>query len=463
MSPAQTVQSVNPATEEVMATFPVHSGEEIDRALNDSREASRKWRTEPLSARTDLTRRVAAYLRQNKARLAATATAEMGKPIGESEAEIEKCAWNCEYFAEHGEEFLARENRHSSGTESYLQFVPLGTILAVMPWNFPFWQVFRFATPALLAGNTAVLKHARNVPQCALAIEEILRESGLPSHVFKTLLISSGAVEAVIEDSRIAALTLTGSDRAGRQAGSQAGLAIKKSVLELGGSDPFIVLKDADLDKAVETGIRARFQNTGQSCIAAKRFIIIDDIYREFEERFVEAVRNLKVGDPKDRSTQIGPMARGDLRDTVDTQVKESISQGARSVVGGRPRPGKGYFYEPTVLTEVHKNMTAAAAEEVFGPVAALMRARNTEEAILIANDTPYGLGANLWTGDLERARELAGQIEAGQVFINGMVASDPRLPFGGVKASGYGRELSDYGIREFVNIQTVWIGPQQQ
>ncbi len=335
MSPVQTVQSVNPATEEVIATFPVHSGEEIDRALNDSQEAFKKWRKEPLSARVNLMLKAAAYLRQHKSRLAATATAEMGKPIGESETEIEKCAWNCEYFAEHGEEFLARESRPSSGKECYLQFVPLGTILAVMPWNFPFWQVFRFATPTLLAGNTAILKHARNVPQCALAIEEILRESGFPSHVFKTLLISSSAVEGVIKDPRIAALTLTGSDRAGRQAGSQAGWAIKKSVLELGGSDPFIVLKDADLDKAVETGVRARFQNNGQSCIAAKRFIIIDDVYREFEERFIEAVRNLKVGDPKNRSTQIGPMARSDLRDTVDKQVKESISQGARSMVGG--------------------------------------------------------------------------------------------------------------------------------
>ncbi|MFI5367119.1 MAG: aldehyde dehydrogenase family protein, partial [Candidatus Binatia bacterium] len=333
--------------------------------------------------------------------------------------------------------------------------------LAIMPWNFPFWQLFRFAAPALMAGNTAILKHASNVPQCALAIEEVFRESGVPDGVFQTLLISGSDASRLIEDPCIAAVTLTGSEAAGSQVAAAAGRSIKKAVLELGGSDPFIVLEDADMAAAVETGVRARFQNTGQSCIAAKRFIVIESIFKEFEQRYTEAVCRLRVGDPTDRATQIGPLARGDLRETVEAQVQRSVVQGAKLLVGGARRPGRGFFFEPTVLTEVGTDMTAAC-EEVFGPVAALMQVKDANEAVEIANHSAYGLGASLWTADLPRARRLARDIEAGQVFINGMVASDPRLPFGGVKRSGYGRELSAYGIREFVNIQTVWIGPRQ-
>jgi succinate-semialdehyde dehydrogenase/glutarate-semialdehyde dehydrogenase len=330
-----------------------------------------------------------------------------------------------------------------------------------MPWNFPFWQVFRFAAPALMAGNAAILKHASNVPQCALAIEEIFRASGFPHGSFRSLLVPGGAATRLIADKRIVAVTLTGSDAAGRTVAEAAGRAVKKTVLELGGSDPFIVLEDAELSAAVEMGVRARYQNTGQSCIAAKRFIVVDSLFDQFRERFVDAVRGLRVGDPMERGTQIGPLARDDLRDTLDHQVNESVRRGARVLTGGARRPGRGYFFEPTVLTDVRPEMPASC-EEVFGPVAALIRVRDTREAIEVANDSPYGLGANLWTADLTRARRLARDIEAGQVFINGIVASDPRLPFGGVKASGYGRELAAFGIREFVNIQTVWIGPRR-
>jgi succinate-semialdehyde dehydrogenase / glutarate-semialdehyde dehydrogenase len=419
------------------------------------------WRATAFTERAGLMHQAAGYLRQHRARLAGIITAEMGKPIVEAEAEIEKCAWNCEFYAQNAERFLADEPRPSNAAESYVQYTPLGTVLAIMPWNFPFWQLFRFAAPALMAGNTALLKHASNVPQCALAAEEVFRAAGFPDGVFQTLLISGSAAMALIEDSRIAAVTLTGSDEAGSQVAAAAGHAIKKTVMELGGSDPFIVLADADLAAAVETGVRARYQNTGQSCIAAKRFIVVDTVFDEFRERFAAAVRVLRVGDPLDRSTQIGPLARDDLRETLERQVRRSVEQGATLVVGGARRPGRGYFFAPTVLADVRPTMPAAC-EEVFGPVAALLRAGDAAEAIALANDSAYGLGANLWTADIGRARRLARQIEAGQVFINGMVTSDPRLPFGGIKRSGYGRELSEYGIREFVNIQTVWIGPKR-
>jgi succinate-semialdehyde dehydrogenase / glutarate-semialdehyde dehydrogenase len=393
--------------------------------------------------------------------LATTITAEMGKPIVEAEAEVEKCALTCEFYAANAARFLADEPRASSATESYVQFTPLGTVLAIMPWNFPLWQLFRFAAPALMAGNTAMLKHASSVPQCALAIEEVFRASGFPDGVFRTLLISGAAASRLIEDRRIVAVTLTGSDEAGRRVAETAGRAIKKTVLELGGSDPFIVLADADLDAAVETGVRARFQNTGQSCIAAKRFIVEAAVFDEFQERFLEAVRRLRVGDPMERTTQIGPLARNDLRDTLEQQVRASVMCGARVLTGGARLAGRGYFFAPTVLTDVSPDMPASC-EEVFGPVAAFIRARDVDQAIAVANQTPYGLGANLWTADMARARQLARDIEAGQVFINGMVTSDPRLPFGGVKQSGYGRELAEFGIREFINIQTVWIGPRR-
>lgn len=401
----------------------------------------------------------AGYLRQNKLKFAGIMTAEMGKPIVESEAEIEKCAINCDYYAENAERFLREEPRTSGATESYIQYAPLGVILAVMPWNYPFWQVFRFAAPALMAGNTAILKHASNVPQCALAIEEVFREAGFPVAIFQTLLVGSSEVPKLIEHPAISAVTLTGSEGAGKAVAACAGRMLKKTVLELGGSDPFIVLGDADLDEAIRMGVRSRYQNTGQSCIAAKRFIVVESISQEYQRRFADAVRALTVGDPMERSTQIGPLARGEFIDDLERQIRESVKRGASILTGGRRRAGKGYYFEPTVLTGVRPDMPAGC-EELFGPVAAMMCAGDSEEAIRLANSTPYGLGSNLWTSDIVHAKQMARRIEAGQVFINGMVASDPRLPFGGIKRSGYGRELSELGMREFVNIQTVWIGP---
>jgi succinate-semialdehyde dehydrogenase/glutarate-semialdehyde dehydrogenase len=383
----------------------------------------------------------------------------MGKPIVESEAEVEKCAWNCDFYADNAEKFLADERVATNATESYVAFRPLGVILALMPWNFPYWQVFRFAAPALMAGNTAVLKHASNVSLVALEIERIFQESGLPQGIFKTVLVPGAETDVLIADRRIAAVTLTGSDAAGVAVASASGHALKKTVLELGGSDAFIVLEDADLDAAAQMAVRARFQNTGQSCIAAKRFIVVETVADAFEQKFVEAASKLHVGNPLDRETQIGPMARGDLRDALEKQVQASIKMGAKVVLGGKPLEGKGYFYAPTILTHVTSDMPVFQ-EETFGPAAAVIRASNTDQAIELANDSEFGLGGNLWTSNIARGRELAGHIESGNVFINGMTASDPRLPFGGVKRSGYGRELSTFGIREFVNIQTVWIGP---
>jgi succinate-semialdehyde dehydrogenase/glutarate-semialdehyde dehydrogenase len=453
------MHSINPATEETLRSFEVHSDKQIEEALQRAETTFRSWRKTSFDSRAALMRQAAAYLRQHRARLAAMMTAEMGKPIVEAEAEVDKCAWNCDYYAENAQRFLQDEARTSNATESYIQYTPLGVILAIMPWNFPLWQVFRFAAPALMAGNSAILKHASNVPQCALAIEEVFREAGFPEGCFCTLLVPGSAVTPLIESRQIAAVTLTGSEAAGSIVAAQAGRVFKKTVLELGGSDPFIVLEDADLEAAARVGARARYQNTGQSCIAAKRFIVVESVYKQYQQRFLEEVEAMKVGDPMDRETRVGPLARPDLLDDLDRQVKESVACGARVVLGGRRREGRGYFYHPTIISDVPLN-APASCEEVFGPVAALMRVRDAEEAVLVANSSPYGLGSNLWTSDLARARRMARDIEAGQVFINGMVASDPRLPFGGVKRSGYGRELSEFGIREFVNIQTVWIGP---
>jgi acyl-CoA reductase-like NAD-dependent aldehyde dehydrogenase len=453
------IRSINPATEEVLRSFEAHSEAQIAEALQGAADTFWRWRKTSFAERAVLMHRAAAYLRAHSARLAEIITIEMGKPIIEAEAEVEKCAWNCDFYADNSRLFLQDEVRTSNASESYIQYPPLGVVLAIMPWNFPFWQVFRFAAPALMAGNTSILKHASNVPQCALAIEEVFREAGFPDGAFRTLLVPGSAVAPLIESPHIAAVTLTGSEAAGSAVAAQAGRAFKKTVLELGGSDPFIVLEDADLEAAARIGARARYQNTGQSCIAAKRFIIVDAAYREFRDRFVTEVKALKIGNPMERDTRIGPLARPDLLDDLDRQVRESMQRGARLLLGGRCRGGRGYYYEATVLSEVPPD-TPASCEEVFGPVAALMNARDAEDAIRVANSSPYGLGSNLWTSDLARARRLAREIEAGQVFINGMVASDPRLPFGGVKRSGYGRELSEFGIREFVNIQTVWIGP---
>jgi len=455
----QFMESINPATGEVIEKFPMLSEEQVDRALDDARRAFLSWRKTSFDERASLFRRAASYLRSQASMLASLITVEMGKPITQAEAEIEKCAWSCDFFAEKAAAFLADQPHPASGTESYVAFDPLGTVLAIMPWNFPFWQLFRFAAPGLMAGNTAVLKHSSNVPQCALAIEQVFRASGFPPGVFRTLLISGAMATKIIADPRITAVTLTGSDATGRIVARAAGRVIKKTVMELGGSDPFIVLEDANLDEAARVGTQSRFQNNGQSCIAAKRFVVVDAVFDEFLQRFAAEVTALKVGNPQDRATQIGPLARGDLRDGLERQVQDSVAQGARKVLGGRRLECPGYFYAPTVLTDVTGN-TPVLSQETFGPVAAVTRARDADEAIGIANDTRYGLGSELWTGDIERAKLLARRIEAGNVFINGMVRSDPRLPFGGVKESGYGRELSEFGIREFTNIKTVWIGP---
>lgn len=453
------IQTINPATEEVIETFEPYNAEQVSQVLDQARKAFLSWRETTFAERSAILHRVARYLREHKAELAHLATLEMGKPITESEAEVEKCALNCDYYADNAEKILADERVATNATESYVSFLPLGVILALMPWNFPYWQVFRFAAPALMAGNTTVLKHASNVSLTALKIERIFQECGLPEGAFSTVLVPGAETRHLIEDPRIAAVTLTGSDAAGVAVASTSGHTLKKTVLELGGSDAFIVLEDADLDAAAQMAVRARYQNTGQSCIAAKRFIVVESVADTFERKFVEAAAKLRVGDPFDRETQVGPMARGDLREALEKQVQDSLKMGARVVLGGKPLAGKGYFYEPTIMTGVTPEMPLFR-EETFGPVAAVIRARDTEHAIELANDSDFGLGGNLWTRNIERARTLARHIESGGVFINGMTASDPRLPFGGIKRSGYGRELSSFGIREFVNIQTVWIGP---
>jgi acyl-CoA reductase-like NAD-dependent aldehyde dehydrogenase len=455
------ITSVNPATEEVLARFDAFSPEQIDTALEEAHVAFRQWRDTSFAQRAELVRRAARYLRANKARFAGLITAEMGKPIAEAEAEIEKSAWGCDFYADNAARFLADEPVDTNARESFVAFEPLGTVLAIMPWNFPLWQVFRFAAPALMAGNTAVLKHASNVPQCALALEEVFRESGFPRGAFRTLLVASAVAQDLIADRRIAAVTVTGSDAVGSSVAATAGRALKKTVLELGGSDAFIVLADADVDGAVECAVRARFQNAGQSCIAAKRFIVVEEVADAFEQRFAAAAARLRVGDPTRRDTQVGPLARADLRDDLDRQVRTSVGQGARILQGGERLSGRGYYYAPTVLAGVQPGMPAFQ-EETFGPVAAVVRVRDTDAAVAAANNSPFGLGGNLWTRDVERGKVLARRIETGGVFINGMTASDPRLPFGGVKRSGYGRELSSFGIREFVNIQTIWVGPAQ-
>lgn len=452
-------ESVNPATEEIEATFEEHSPEEVERALADASRAFDRWRKTPFEVRSGYMREAASYLRAHGARFAGLMTAEMGKPIRQSEAEVEKCAWCCEFYAEHAARFLSDQETASSASHSYVAFDALGPVLAVMPWNFPFWQVFRFAAPTLMAGNTGVLKHAANVPRCALAIEEVFQEAGFPAGVFQSLLVSSGRVAKIIDDERIRAVTLTGSDIAGAKVAEASGRVLKKNVLELGGSDPFIVLADADIEAATTTAVNSRYQNAGQSCIAAKRFIVVEEIAEEFTARFVEATRRLRVGDPARRETEVGPLARADLRQLLEDQVERSLQQGAVIAAGGHHLERRGYFYEPTVITNVSATMPVFG-EETFGPVAAIVRARDAEEAVSLANQSAYGLGAALWTRDLEAARGLAREIQAGSVFINGMVASDPRLPFGGVKRSGYGRELGEFGVREFVNIKTVWIGP---
>ena len=454
------IQTINPTSGEVLETFVPYNERQINEALEQARHAFVQWRATPFAERATHLHSIASYLRDHQAELARLAVLEMGKSITEAEAEVEKCAWNCDYFAEHAQEFLREEHVATNATQSYIAFHPLGVILAVMPWNFPYWQVFRFAAPTLMAGNTAVLKHASNVSRVALEIERIFQEAGLPQGVLRTVLVPGSQTRKLIEDHRISAVTLTGSDAAGVEVAAASGHVLKKTVLELGGSDAFIVLEDADLDQAAQVAVTARFQNNGQSCIAAKRFIVVESVAEAFERKFVEAASKLQVGNPLNRETRIGPMARRDLRDALDGQVQASIQMGARVLLGGKPIEGKGYFYAPTIVTDVTSDMPMFR-EETFGPAAAVIHARDTEHAVELANDSVFGLSCNLWTRDLEQARRLASRIAAGSLFINGMTASDPRLPFGGIKRSGYGRELSWFGIREFVNIQTVWIGPK--
>ncbi len=456
------IRSLNPTTEDVLVSFTELTESEVDRRLDDGQGAFRRWAREPIGARAATARAAAQVLRRRRDALARLVSLEMGKPIAEAEAEIDKCAWTCDWFADNGERLLADEPVETDAAVSFVAFRPLGVVLAIMPWNFPFWQVFRAAMPALIAGNAVVLKHAANVPQCAVAIEDVLREAGVPAGVFQTFLVRGPAVAQLIADPRVQAVTLTGSTEAGAAVAAVAGGQLKKQVLELGGSDPFVVLRDADVDAAARTAVRARFQNSGQSCIAAKRFIVEAPVADEFLAAFVERVHGLRVGDPLDRATTIGPLARADLRDGLAVQVERSLAEGAVRVAGGAEQPTPGFFFLPSVIDHVVPGMSVFG-EETFGPVAAVVRVQDEQEAIRLANDTVFGLGASLWTRDIERGQRLAGQIEAGSVFVNALVASDPRLPFGGVKRSGYGRELSSFGIREFTNIQTVWVADPGQ
>ncbi len=452
------LQSINPANGELIEQYEEITESEIDAKLSKAAVAFDHWKNTSFSERTDKMAAAADVLKNQRDRWAEVMVREMGKPITEARSEVEKCAWVCEYYAEHAEAFLAKEEVKTDASRSYVRYDPLGPVLAIMPWNFPFWQVFRFATPGLMAGNVGLLKHASNVSGCALAIEEIFREAGFPEGVFQSLLLRSSRTEQVIRDKRVKAVTLTGSEIAGKRVAEVAGTEIKKSVLELGGSDPFVILEDADVQEAAEVGATARCINSGQSCIAAKRFIVVQQHVEEFTERFVELMEKKVLGDPLEEETQIGPMARKDLREELNDQVQQSVMDGAEILLGGTEIVGPGFYYEPTVLRNVRHGM-AAYQEETFGPVAAIIPAENEAHAVEIANDSKYGLGASLWTGDRERGERLARDIEAGCVFINGLVKSDPRLPFGGVKASGYGRELSYHGIREFVNTKTVWVG----
>ncbi|HWE01034.1 MAG TPA: NAD-dependent succinate-semialdehyde dehydrogenase [Tepidisphaeraceae bacterium] len=450
------MKPIDPTTEQPLAEYPAHTDEQVQSLLGRAGTAFSQWRQTPLLDRARLMHRAAQTLRDRVADLASLMTHEMGKPIAAAEAEIEKCADCCEYFAFHSARYLAEVEIASDATRSYVRFDPIGGVLAIMPWNFPFWQVFRFAAPALMAGNVGILKHAPNVPGCATAIEDVFAEAGFPPGVFTTLLIDTPAVASVIRHPAIAAVTLTGSERAGSSVAALAGAALKKTVLELGGSDPFIVLPDADVAATARAAASARTINAGQSCIAAKRFIVVGDS-RAFGEKFAGALADLKIGNPHDRQTQVGPLARLDLLENLQRQVQESIRAGARVVAGGHRVPCKGYFYAPTLLAAVRPGMPAFD-EETFGPVAALIEAKDVDDAIRLANLSPYGLGASVWTKDAAAAERLAGRLDSGCVFINGAVKSDPRLPFGGVKRSGYGRELSSFGIHEFVNAKTVWV-----
>jgi succinate-semialdehyde dehydrogenase/glutarate-semialdehyde dehydrogenase len=450
-------RSINPYDGSLNKEIPAWNNMQTDEVLAEVAAITPEWAGTPIEKRCELMKRASGVLWSRKEELAQLITLEMGKLIGEARAEIEKCAWVCEYYAEQGPSFLADEMIESDAGRSLVAYQPLGTVLAVMPWNFPFWQVFRFAAPGLVAGNTAVLKHASSVPQCAQAIESIFVDAGFPENVFRSLMITAGQTARVIEDKRVHAVTLTGSEPAGRSVAATAGANIKKTVLELGGSDPFVVLEDADLELAVRNAVASRFLNSGQSCIAAKRFIVSTSIADEFVSAFADEVAKLVPGNPMDPDTRFAPMARHDLRDELHQQVLESIAQGARAVIGCTMEEGNGAFYQASILDHV-KPGQRAYSEEFFGPVALVIRVANDEEAVFVANDSRFGLGGSVWTRDSERGEAVARRIQSGAVFVNGMVKSDPRLPFGGIKCSGYGRELSRLGIQEFVNAKTIWI-----
>ena len=449
------IASINPATGETLRVFEALTSSQLGDKIARADAAWASYRRTPFADRSGWLAAAAGILEAEQDHFGRIMTMEMGKPIAAARAEAAKCALGCRYYAEHGERLLADETVDAGAGRSLVRYQPIGAVLAIMPWNFPFWQVFRFAAPGLMAGNVGLLKHASNVPQCALAIEDIFRRAGFPPAVFQTLLIGSKAVEQVLDDPRVKAASLTGSEPAGAQVASQAGRRIKKTVLELGGSDPFIVTPHADLDRAVKTAVEARCINNGQSCIAAKRFIVDERIAAEFERRFVEAMQALRVGDPMDEATQLGPLATPEIVEGLDQQVKRSVGMGARLLTGGHRIDRPGNFYAPTVLSNVPES-SPAYCEELFGPVAALLRSRDLDDAIRLANDTDFGLGASAWTNDAGEQARLMDEIQAGMVFFNSMVASDPRLPFGGIKHSGYGRELGVHGVREFVNIKTI-------
>ena len=453
------INSINPANGETLATFQPHDDQSIDAVLKTADVAQKKWALLSIAERMPFLSRVASVLRRDKEALGRLITLEMGKPLAEAIGEVEKCAWNFDFYSQSAPGYLSDLVLPSSASDSRLVYDPLGIVLAVMPWNYPFWQVMRAAAPVLASGNGLVLKHASNVPQCALALESVFKEAGLPVGLFSVLLVGADKVPQLIQDARVKAVTFTGSTPAGRQIASASAFALKKQVLELGGSDPFIVLADADVQAAAKVAVKARFQNTGQSCIAAKRFIVVASVADAFVSAFCDFTRELKIGDPMLATTTQGSMARSNLRDELHAQVQASVSEGAKLLMGGRPLAGPGAYYEPTVFDHVLPSMTVAR-EETFGPAAAILRVADVSEAQRIANDSPFGLGAAIWTQDIDRAHQLARHIQAGAVFINGMVASDPRLPFGGTKDSGYGRELGMLGMHEFTNIKTVWRGP---
>lgn len=451
------IATTNPATGEVVKTFDALTPAQMEGKLQRAASAFRIHRRTSFADRAAKMVRAAEILENEKDECARLMTLEMGKPLKAALAEALKCAAGCRFYAENAEKFLADEVIETTARRSFVRYLPLGPVLAIMPWNFPFWQVMRFAAPALMAGNVGLLKHASNVPQCALKIEDILHRAGFPDGVFQTLLIGSAPVDGILNDPRIVAATLTGSEQAGIQVGVSAAKRIKKVVLELGGSDPFVVMPSADLDAAVATAVEARIQNNGQSCIAAKRFIIADEIADAFESKFVSRMQALRVGDPFEEATQLGPLASADAVSSLDADVKKTIAAGARLLTGGHPLDRPGNFYAPTILADIPKD-SPAYKEEFFGPVASIFRVKDIDQAIAIANDSRFGLGASAWTRDPAETERFVNELEAGMVFVNKMVASDPRVPFGGVKSSGHGRELSVQGIREFVNAKTVWI-----